>query len=58
MSKEEMVEALGRHYGCERNDDGEYDLNDYDWQSGCYKNGRWFSLTDVVNILEQFCDEW
>lgn len=57
MSKEEMIEALGRHYGCERNDNGEYDLSDYDWQSGCYKNGRLFSLADVVDILEQFCED-
>lgn len=57
MSKEEMIEALGTHYKCERNDNGEYDLSDYDWQSGCYKNGRWFSLADVVDILEQFCED-
>ena len=51
MTKNEMIEALAHHYRIEKNEDGKYD-----WDAGCYKNNRWFSLAEVVSILEDYCD--
>ena len=51
MDKNEIIEKLADAYSIERNEEGEYDLSDYSWQSGCYLNHEWFSLAEVVNIL-------
>lgn len=56
MTKNEMIEALAHHYRIEKDENGKYDLNDYEWDAGCYKNNRWFSLAEVVSILEDYCD--
>lgn len=52
MDRQEIIEALAVRFGIEPNEEtGEYDLEDYDWQSGCYINGEWLSLAEIVNCL-------
>ncbi|MCQ2348943.1 MAG: hypothetical protein MJZ98_00515 [Paludibacteraceae bacterium] len=31
--------------------------SDYDKESGCYHNGRWFSINEVMNIIEEALDD-
>lgn len=56
MKKEEVIEALAEYFDIEPNEDGEYDLNDYDWEAGCKSNGQWFSLKEVVRALTPLCE--
>lgn len=41
INKEELLEALKKKYG---------DLNN---DRGCYVNGRWLSIYDIVKIIEE-----
>lgn len=46
---------LAEWFGVEPNEDGEYDINDYDWCSGCSmgnSSGIWLTLGEVVRCLE------
>lgn len=56
MTKEEVINHIGKWYGAERNEQGGYDTDGYDWESGCYHNGHWVCLRDfydcVVELLE------
>ena len=59
--KQEIIEALAREYHIEPNEDGTYNLNDYDWQAGCYAGHTWLSLANIVytlaDALEHYDDE-
>ena len=53
MDRQEIMEMLANWFNVEPNEDGEYDINDYDWQAGCYNgNGKWFNLAEIVYCLE------
>ena len=54
MNREEIINALGEYFEIERNEDGGYDLTDYDWTAGCrfkYGGDKWLSLANVVEAL-------
>jgi len=52
MERDEIIRRLAEYYRIEPDEEtGEYDLDDYDWQSGCSKNGRWLCLAEVVEAL-------
>lgn len=47
MERQEIMEALAQWFGIEPNENGEFDIDDYDWQAGCYVNGgRWLILAN------------
>lgn len=46
MDIEEIKEILMNHYGIESE-------NDYDYECGCYINGEWLSISDVIYLLER-----
>lgn len=54
MDRQEIMEMLAGWFEIEPDENGEYDINDYDWQSGCYMNHKWFSLAEVVKCIESF----
>lgn len=50
--REEVVQGVAEYYGIEPDEEGKYNLNDYEWQAGCYiRNGHWLSLADVVACI-------
>lgn len=52
--KDEIIEALAEAYGIEKDEDGKYDLDDYEWTSGCsgyHGEYSWLTLANVVEIL-------
>lgn len=51
MDKEQVIRALAEYFNIEAEEDGTYDLDDYDWTSGCRFNGRWLCLKNVVECL-------
>lgn len=54
MEMQELIEALANWFDIEPDEEtGEFDLEDYDWQAGCYINEKWFSLAEVVKCIEQ-----
>ena len=52
MERQEIMKMLADWFRIEPDEDGTYDIDDYDWQAGCYKNGNWFSLAEVVKCIE------
>lgn len=52
MERYEIMERLAAWFNIEPDENGEWDINDYDWQAGCYMNHAWFSLSEVVKALE------
>lgn len=59
MTKNELIEALAEHFDIEliEKENGEYDISGYDWTAGCYSNGIWMSLAEVVKALKYLCEE-
>lgn len=53
MTREDIMEYVAEHFEIEPNEDGSYDINDYDWQSGCYHNEHWLCLAEVVDLIEK-----
>lgn len=53
MDRDEIIERLAVHFGIEPNENGEYDLDDYDWQAGCSMglSSKWLCLAEVVVAL-------
>ena len=58
MNRQEIMEYIAEYFGIEPDidDDGNeyYDIDSYDWQSGCYIDRRWFSPAEVVRCIEGF----
>lgn len=52
MERQEIMEILADWFHIEPDENGEYDIDDYAWQSGCYMNGKWFSLAEIVECIE------
>lgn len=60
MTRDDLIEALADYFGLALEIDsgtGEYDLNNYDWEAGCYCNDAWMSPRNVVYALEHLCEE-
>ena len=54
MDREEIMERVAEWFGIEPNEDGSYDIEDYDWQAGCYINGgKFLNLEQVVMCIER-----
>ena len=51
MDRDEIIRRLAEYFRIERDENGEYDLDSYDWQAGCSKNGRWLCLAEIVDAL-------
>lgn len=51
MDRDEIIEILADYYEIEPNEEGEFDLNEYDWQAGCSFNGKWLNLATIVRLL-------
>lgn len=52
MTKKELINHIGKWYRAGRDEEtGEYDINDYDWESGCYHNGHWVCLRDFYDCV-------
>lgn len=56
MDRERIMEYVAEWFGVAPNEDGTFDISDYDWQSGCGFNGRWLCLEEVVKLIESICD--
>lgn len=56
MEREEIMACVAEYFGIEPDENGEHDINDYDWQAGCYigSDGRFLSLAEVVKCIESF----
>ena len=59
-SREEIMEHVAYFFGFDAtDDDGEYDLDSYDWTAGCYiGRDSWLSPKQVVYCIEEFVGDW
>ena len=57
MTRAELIGALADWYGIEPDENGEYDLTDYDWEAGCSFDGAWLSLANIVACLTTYCTD-
>lgn len=56
--REMVMEALANYFGIEPDEDGTYDINSYDFTSGCYLNrDQWLSLKEIVYCMEDFIED-
>ena len=52
MTREEAIELLAEYFEIEPDENGEHDLNSYDWTSGCSMGGGvWLNLANVIEAL-------
>lgn len=53
MDRKEIIERLAEYFGIDPDENGEYDLDSYDWQAGCSMGygGIWLTLANVVEAL-------
>lgn len=54
MERQKITEMLAEWFGIEADENGEYDINDYDWREGCSMGyrGQWLNLAEVVECIE------
>lgn len=53
MDRQEIMEHVAEWFGIEPDEDGNFDINDYDWQAGCsMMNGKWLNLEEIVKCIE------
>lgn len=59
MTRDELKEALCDAYEVEYHIDGGRIIIDdrYSWESGCYNNHQWLSLSDVYDVLSDLCED-
>lgn len=59
MTRDTMIEALANYFkiDLEVDENENYIINSYDWESGCYCGDVWFSLKSVIRALEGYCEE-
>lgn len=65
MDRQEIIQKVGEWFNLRGGEDG-YNINDYDWQSGCYLSGttndygdmHWLSLAVVVDVVKDIIDEY
>lgn len=61
MKREEIMKAVADWFEVEPNEDGKYDIDDYDWTSGCSMGGSgtpWLCLASVVRCFESIIYEY
>lgn len=52
MDRDDIIRRLAEYYRIEPDEEtGEYNLDSYEWQAGCGKNGRWLCLAEIVEAL-------
>ncbi len=52
MDRDEIIYKLAEYFDIEPNENGEYDLSDYEWTAGCRFAGcTWLNLANVVEAL-------
>lgn len=55
MDREEIIAAVAEYFNIEKDEEGNYDTDSYDWQAGCSIGGsssKWLSLAEVVDCIE------
>lgn len=57
MDRQTIMEYVAERFNIEPEDDGTFDINDYDWQSGCYFKETWLCLAEIVDLIEYICEE-
>ena len=66
MNRDDVIQYVAERFGIELEDrNGEYNLDTYEWQAGCYTGNRdpyndeniWLSVAKIVEIMDDFaCD--
>lgn len=53
---EMLIEHIGMWFNIEPDENGDYDLDDYDWTAGCYNNHTWMSLKEFLDCIQNFLE--
>ena len=60
MTRNDLVEAVADYFGLdypEKDGDGQYICEGYDWEAGCYGENVWMSLANFVEAVEPLCED-
>ena len=52
MDRQEIMRKLARWFDIEPDEDGTFDIDSREWQTGCYNNGVWLCLAEIVYCIE------
>ena len=54
MEREEIMEMVAEWFEIEPDEDGTYNIDDYDWTAGCSmgRDRKWLCLAEVVRMIE------
>ena len=58
-NRQEIMALIAEWFGVEPDDDGTYDIDDYDWRAGCSTGGfgsTWMCLAEMVKCIESNAD--
>lgn len=58
MDREDIMQEIAEYFHIEPNDEGEYDIESYNWQAGCYIDSTWFSPAEVVYCIEEIINRY
>lgn len=59
MTRNEVVEAVADYFGIdypEKDEDGQYICEGYEWEAGCYGRNRWMSLASFIEAIDEYND--
>ncbi len=54
--RNDIIRFVAERFNIEPNEDGDWDINDYDWQAGCNHDGVWLNLALVVDMIQEYQD--
>lgn len=58
MTHEEIIKAVAEFYNVEPDENGGYNVSDYDFTAGCsLGNGLWLNLASVVDCIEEIMED-
>lgn len=58
FTRETVIRYIADAFDLEPNEDGTYDLNDYDWTAGCNADGVWMCLSKFVEIFDDMAADF
>lgn len=57
MDKQKIMEYVAEWFDVEPDEEGKFDIQDYNWQAGCYHNHVWLNLAEIVSLIKHICEE-
>lgn len=60
IERKEIMRAIAEWFGVEADENGDYDIDSYDWVAGCSQGSwdkPWITLGEFVHCMESFLED-